>query len=288
MINQTIHKIVKQFSNKHSDGFIKFDLYSKFDKELLASLALNLDLKEEYLQFINCPQCDEEIEIRTRDRIRYIHCFNAGCGSKRELKNNEDLAYKMTIGGIADFLIKVLEIRVNKKNLISGKLIKLGQKEIFNLNFDIFLLKEKLSSQEIVDNCKPSSNKTPSIIIKLTNRSLGINQENISECWFSDLIIYDTRLANFNINDRLFIDAVKGCFSGLRKSMSQKWLDNKCLDWFKEQIQNKAIKRGEKEDFQILAMDLYNVSANKYNEIWKNEATKDLKKPGLVSSHKEI
>lgn len=281
MINQTIQNILKQYSNKYSNGFIKFDLYSKLDKEVLEFLKLNLDLKEEYLQFINCPGCDEELEIKKRNNIRYIHCFNIGCGIKREFKNNEDLAYKINLDGIANFLIKILEIKEGKKNLISGKLIKLGQKETLDLNFDVFLLKEKLSSQEILDNCKPISKKVPSIIIKLTNKNLEIDQNNVSDCCFSDLIFYDENLNKFTINSKIFIETIKGCYDGLQKTIIQTWLNDKCLEWFKEMIKNNAIKHGEKEKFQKISNELFNVSPNKYREIWKKHATKKLKQGGL-------
>lgn len=281
MINQKIQNIIKQYSNKYSDGFIRFDLYSKLDKGILDLLKLNLNLGEEYLQFINCPQCDEELKIRIKNNQRHIHCFNAGCGVKREFKNNEDLAYKITLIGIADFLIKSLEIKKDKKNLIAGKLMKLGQKEIFDLNFDIFLLKEKLGSQEIFNNCKPTSKKTPSIIIKLTDKNLEVDQTNISECWFNDLIFYDENLKKFSFSHKILIEAIKGCYDGSQKTTTQKWLDNNCLEWFKELIKNNSIKHGEKDKFRKIANYLFNVSPNKYNEIWKSHATNELKSQGL-------
>lgn len=282
MINQTIQSIVKQHSNKYSDGFIKFDLYSKLDKEVLDFLRLNLDLKEEYLQFINCPQCDEELKIKTRDSIRHIHCFNAGCGVKRELNDNEDLAYKITLGGIADFLITLLKIKEDKKKLLSGRLMRLGQKEIFDLNFDIFLLKEKLSSQEILYNCKPTSKKTPSIIIKLTNKNLGIDQSNISDCWFNDLIFYDENLNKFMISYKMLIETISGSFAGLEKTTMQKSLNDKCSKWLEELINKNLIKRGEKNKFKKEANNLFNTSTKAFDKIWRSIAPDDLKKQGRI------
>jgi hypothetical protein len=283
-INQITQNIIKQYSFKDSKGYITYDIYNKLNQEELNIIKQNLNLKQEYLKYMECFGCDEELPVRIKEnKTRFIHCFANECGIYRKLKNNEDLAYILTLNGIADFLINLLEITGNKTNSIAGKIIELGKKQIFDLDFNIYLLKERLNSQEIFDSCKPKSKKAPSIIIKLTDKDLKIDQVNIADCWFNDLIFYNDSLNKFSINYKVLTQTISGCFEGSQKTTIQKFLNEKCLEWFKELISKNIIKRGEKEKYKKEANNLFNISTKAFDKIWKDNAPDQIKKGGRIA-----
>lgn len=96
------------------------------------------------------------------------------------------------------------------------------------------------------------------------------------------MIFYNQSFERFDINYKVFAEVISGCFEGLQKSRTQKWLNNLCLEWFRKLIKNNLIKRGEKEKYQDIAYNLFNVLPNKYREIWKNNATPKLKAKGAI------
>ena len=153
-----------------------------------------------------------------------------------------------------------------------------------DLDFNVYLAKS-IKNQENLELCKPTSTKIPSLIIKLSNKKFKASEvSNIKDCWFCDLIFYDTKLKQFRINHKVLLDAVAGWFDGvINTSGIQKYLDSKCLVWFKKMVKSGVIKNGDKANLQRFANDHFNTSSNKFNEIWQKEVPASLKKGGRPS-----
>jgi hypothetical protein len=283
-INKIVQDIIQQYSGKYSKGYITYDLYSQLSTEDFKIVEEAFNLKKEMLEYIECFECDEELQVRRKGNIRFIHCFASDCGAYKELKNNEDVARTINLHGIANLLIKVLGITENKENIINGKLIYLGQKQIVSPYFNIYLLKEVIDNETLIQHCKPKSKKNPSIIIKLTSQNLEINQANITDCQFDDLVFYDESLKRFSFNKSIIYNMIEGSFTGAEKSTIQKSLNEDCLLWFKNLISKKAIKRGEKAKLKQEAKDLFNVSGKSFDKIWEENAPIELKQKGRIKS----
>ncbi len=277
MISKVTRQIIKNLSLSSAFGLVDSKAYSKLKIE-------DFGLKEHHLKVIECFSCGEECEIRLRNKKKFIHCIADGCGVRKEI-NDQDLAYKVTVNDIADFLIKLLEIdSKNKKTLITGEIVFLGRKEVEDLgiSFDVYLVRNEKNKIELMNFCDSKLRAIPKFIIRLGNRELNFEEKQIVECCFDDLVFYNQSFERFDINYKVFAEVISGCFEGLQKSTTQKWLNNLCVEWFKKLIKNNLIKRGEKEKYQAIAYNLFNVSPNKYREIWKNNATPELKAKGAI------
>lgn len=279
MINLLFKEIISNYSN--SIHLIKHEQYKVVKDKEISLLQEALGLEKSYLKSIECISCGEENKIQKKSNQIFIHCSNNECNVLRVINDNESLAYQVSLGNVADFVIKLLEINPNKQNIKNDCIIHLGSKIILDIEFNIILLKEVIPSQDIAKYCTPKSNKIPSIIIRLHDKNLSIEQNNISDCYFNDLIFYDKDLRRFSLNYKTLTNSIKQCFKGvLQTSAIQIYLNTKCLEWFKELIKNDIIKRGEKEKYRIVANEYFNVSSNKYMGIWKAEAPEYLKKSG--------
>lgn len=279
MINQLFKEIISNYSN--SIHLIKHEQYKVVKDKEISLLQEALGLEKSYLKFIECISCGEENKIQKKNNQIFIHCSNNECNVLRVINDNEILAYQVNLGNVADFVIKLLEINHNKQNIKNDCIIYLGSKIILDIEFNIILLKEAIPSQDITKYCTPKSNKTPTIIVRLHDKNLAIEQSNIADCYFNDLIFYDNNLRRFSLNYKTLINSIKQCFKDtLQTSAIQTYLNKKCLKWFKDLIANDIIKRREKEKYRIIANEYFNVSPNKYKEIWKVEAPEYLKKGG--------
>lgn len=287
MIGQVTSRIIKEFSLKYSDGNINYSLYSKLEPDAIQVIKQQFSLSESRLKYIDCPSCDIQCKVKSKPSgVNYIHCPADGCGILKDLKNNEDLAYKITLNGVADFLIKLLGIEGEKRVIEAGEVIYLGKKELEdlgNLAFNIYLLRNDQGKKAFLDYHSPTK-QAPTIIIKLGNGNLEIEGKQIAECLFSDLACYDNDFEKFNINYKTFLEAIKGCFDGLQKSTVQALLDEKFLKYFKELVKSKKIQDGRKGEYEIFANQYFNVSPNKFREIWKKHAPENLKKQGKRSN----
>jgi hypothetical protein len=213
MINQATSKIVKEFSLKYSDGIIKQSLYSTLDQKAFDIIRQQFSLNESRLKHIDCPSCDNQCKIKIKpNKISFIHCLADGCGTLKDLKNNEDLAYQITLNGVADLLIKLLGIKEqNKRTIKSGELIYLGKKELESLSslaLDVYFVRNDQGKKAFLNYYQPQSKTTPAIIIRLSNKNLNFEEKQIVECWFDDLVVYDGQLIKFQINQNLWNDLI--------------------------------------------------------------------------------
>jgi hypothetical protein len=196
------------------------------------------------------------------------------------------LAHKITLDGLADFLIGSLEIEQNKKIIKSDEAIYLGKKEVKelgDLTINFYLLRGDEARDAVIKHSKTNP-KASAIIISLNPQKYIAEEPRISECWLCDMVFYDHNLSKFTINYKNFSESMKGCFTGLQGTMTQKWLNSLCVSWFKDLLKNNKINRGEKIKFQNLANDYFNVTPNKFAEIWRKEAPQSLKKQGRVNN----
>ena len=285
MIGQVTSRIIKEFSLKYSDGNINYSLYSKLEPDAIQVIKQQFSLSESRLKYIDCPSCDIQCKVNSKPSgVNYIHCPADGCGILKDLKNNEDLAYKITLNGVADFLIKLLGIEGEKRVIEAGEVIYLGKKELEdlgNLAFNIYLLRNDQGKKAFLDYYSPTK-QAPTIIIKLGNGNLEIEGKQIAECLFSDLVCYDNDFEKFNIHYKTFLEAIKGCFEGLQKSTVQVWLNERFLGWFRDLVKNKKIKKGEKAKYKILAINCFGISERTFDKVWKEQAGRELQKQGRV------
>lgn len=286
MIEQLVKEIINGLGSDYSDGFVRHEQYKKLDEKSFNIIKKNFSLKEKSLEFVECPGCGEQLKIRKRDDgAKFTHCQIGGCRNIKTIEY-QDLAYFTNLGDISQFLIKILEIKGEKKVVESGKILLLGAMQIkdLGLDFNVYLAKS-IKNQEGLELCKPTSKKIPSLIIKLSNKKFKVSEvSNIKSCWFCDLIFYDTKLKQFSINHKVLLDTIAGCFDEvINTSGIQKHLDSKCLAWFKKMVKSGAIKNGDKSNLQRFANDHFNTSTNKFNEIWQKEVPVSLKKGGRPS-----
>ncbi len=287
MINQLVKEIIEGLGSDYSDGIVRHDQCKNLDGKSFNIIKKNFNLKERFLDFIECSGCGEKLQVRKRDNgTKLTHCQVDGCRNIKTIKD-EDLAYATSLVDLSNFLIKILEIEQDKKVIESGKILYLGKvktEDLGDLVFGVYLAKS-IKNQESSELCKPTSKKIPSLIIKLSNKKFKASEvSNIKDCWFCDLIFYDTKLKQFSINHKVLLDAVAGCFNGMiNTSGIQKHLDSKCLVWFKKMVKSGVIKNGDKASLQRFANDHFNTSSNKFNEIWQKEVPASLKKGGRPS-----
>ncbi len=285
MINQLVKEIIEGLGSEHSDGIIRHEQYKKLDEKSFNIIKKNFNLKERSLDFIECSGCGEKLQVRKGDDgTKLTHCQVDGCRNIKTIKD-EDSAYTTNLDDLSNFLIKILEIEQDKKVIESGKILYLGKvkiKDLGDLVFEVYLAKN-IKNQEL---CKPTSKRIPSLIIKLSNRKSKVSEiNNIKDCWFCDLIFYDVDLKQFSLNHRVLFDTIAGCFDGVTNiSDTQKYLDSKCLAWLKNMVKCGAIRNGDKAKLRKFANDYFNTSPNKFNEIWRKEAPKNLVSGGRPSS----
>ncbi len=286
MINPLVKEIIDGLGSDYSDGIVRHDQYKKLGEKSFSIIKKNFNLKEKRLEFIECSGCGEQLQIRQKDDgTKQVHCQIDGC-KKIKIIKDEDLAYSTNLSEVSNFLIKILEIKEGKKVVESGKILFLGEMEIkdLGLGFNVYLAKN-IQNQESLELCKPSSKKNPSLIIKLSSKKFKVFEiNNVKDCWFCDLIFYDAKLKQFSINCRVLLDAIVGCFDEvLNISGIQKYLNSKCELWFKNMVKSGAIKNGDKVKLQKFANDYFNVTPNKFNEMWQKEVPASLKKGGRPS-----
>jgi len=287
VINPLVKEIIEGLGSDYSDGIVRHDQYKNLDGKSFNIIKKNFNLKEKRLEFIECSGCGEQLQIKKRDDgTKLTHCQVDGCRNIKTIKD-EDLAYATSLDDLSNFLIKILEIEQDKKVIGSGKILYLGKvkiKDLGDLVFEVYLAKN-IKNQESLELCKPTSKRIPSLIIKLSNRKSKVSEvSNIKDCWFCDLIFYDVDLKNFSLNHRVLFDTIAGLFDGVTNiSDTQKYLDSKCLVWFKKMVKSGVIKNGDKANLQRFANDHFNTSSNKFNEIWQKEVPASLKKGGRPS-----
>lgn len=286
MLNDFVKEIITQYSIPSAEGILGWNFRTKLSQENFEIVRNAFDLADHRLSHLDCTgnDCYEEVEIkRKRDGSRYVQCPD--CKKLDLIAEDQDLAHKLTLDGLADFLIGLLEIEESKKIIKSDEAIYLGKKEIKelgDLTINFYILRSGDAHASVLQHCKNNLRNSSTIIISLSSQKQAATVSKISECWLCDLFFYDQNLNQFSINYKNFLESVKGCFAGLQKTMAQKWLDSLCLQWFKNLVKNKKINRGEKVKFQNLANDHFNVTPNKFAEIWRKEAPNYLKLQGAI------
>lgn len=285
MLNELVKEIITKYSAPSAEGLIGWDSRIKLTPENFDIVKSAFDLSEHRLSHLDCAghDCYEEVMVKRKsDGSRYVQCPD--CKKLDFINEDQDLAYKITLDGLADFLIGLLEIEQNKKIIKSDEAIYLGKKEVKelgDLTMNFYLLRGDEARDAVIKHYKTNP-KASAIIISLNPKKRAAEEAKISECWLCDMVFYDQNLSQFTINYKNFFESIKGCFAGLQKTMAQKWLDSLCLQWFKNLIKNKKINRGEKTKFQNLANDYFNVTPNKFNKIWQKEAPAYLKLQGAI------
>lgn len=286
MLNDFVKEMITQYNVPSDEGILGWNFRAKLSQENFEIVRNAFDLAEHRLSHLDCAgnDCYEEVEIkRKRDGSRYVQCLD--CKKLDLIAEDQDLAHKLTLDGLSDFLIGLLEIEESKKIIKSDEAIYLGKKEVKelgDLTINFYILRSGDAHASVLQHCKNNLRNSSTIIISLNSQKQTTTAPKISECWLCDLVFYDQNLNQFSINYKNFLESIKGCFVGLQKTMAQKWLDSLCLQWFKNLVKNKKIERGEKIKFQNLANDYFNVTPNKFGEIWQKEAPDYLKLQGAI------
>ncbi|MDD2840701.1 MAG: hypothetical protein PHY80_06360 [Rickettsiales bacterium] len=284
MLNKIINKIISDFAS--GKNIIEYSEYRWIPSEIFNIIKENFQLTEIYLSLIDCS-CGKQCKVNKLDENLFISC---SCGNYKLLKNNETLAYSICLDKIGDFLIKILDIKKDNGIIKCSQIMHLGTKEILNLEFEIYLVRNVSKLQDIVSiECKPKSKSKPSIIIDL-NKSTGINtlENNLRVCDFTELVLFNDDLKEFIIKENYLLDNIKGVFSGLERNKIQENLNKKFIEHFKKLKSLNKVESNRKTYYMSLAKDLYNVSQRKFEEIWKKLASKKLRQKGRPKKTKQM
>jgi len=205
MGNEILNKILKNYGAKFSDDLIKYDIYSRFDKNIFDAIKKALDLKEHHLKRIECFSCDKECDIKLSDKIKFIHCISCDAG-RVNISKNQDLAYFLEFDKLADFIIDLVGIKSGKKITKIKELAYLGDLKIGTDNglSCSFYLSKITRADFIKQNIKLKNNNI-SLIINL-GKKLDLDQESFVECDLQSIAIYNKKLKKFSFNDDFFTE----------------------------------------------------------------------------------
>lgn len=218
MLNDFIKEIIVQYSSSTSEGIIDWNLRTRLTETDFAIIQSAFDLSEQRLSYLDCTgdECYEEVEVKTkRDGSKYIQCRD--CKKLDFIDKNQDLAHKITLDGLADFLIRLLEIEQNKKIIKFDEILHLGKKIFANIVFDVYLTKTEQGKKDSLEDLKLSAKKNRSFVIKLSN---DLTDEEDS-CWFCDLIYYDKKVKKFIPNNE-FIDKLITSFKSEKSILDKR------------------------------------------------------------------
>lgn len=280
-----LENIIKQFALSN-DNFIKHDIISSLSSKEFEIIKNILELKTEYLQYIECfgVDCYDDVEVKTKDNMKYIHCPE--CHLFEWIENGEDAAYKLTLDSISNMLAKLLNIEVNKDILEFNEVIYFGKNEIEdlgNININYVTIRSEKGYDIFINRHRESNPKNITLLISLIPIKQLIEQR-LAQCNFLDLVFYDKRNEKFSINHRVFTDSLKGCYDGQKSRFTQKYLENRCVNWLKSLIKDKKIKHGDKANIKEDAKEYFGLKDYHFEKIWSKIAPKRLKKKGRVGS----
>jgi hypothetical protein len=203
MLNDFVKEIIAQYGSSNSEGIIDWNYRTKLAPENFEIIRKAFDLSEQRLSYLDCTgdDCYEEIEVKTRrDGSQYIHC--SYCKKLELLTEDQDLAHKMTLDGLADFVIGLLEIEQNKKPIKLDDVLYLGKKSFVGIFFDFYLTRTEQGKRDLINDLKLNTKKNRPFIIKINN-DIGDSEEETS-FWFCHIIFYDKKTKKFTTNNDLF------------------------------------------------------------------------------------
>ncbi|MBU6339162.1 MAG: hypothetical protein KGQ36_04220 [Rickettsiales bacterium] len=286
MLNDVIKEIASQYIIS-TDGLIKNDVICSLSLEEKTIIKNAFDLKESYASHIDCfgEDCYEEVEIKKGDDgKKYIQCPE--CKIFEWIVEGQDIAYKVTLSGFSDFLIELLNIEKNKVVIKSDEAIYLGKnvlEDLGSLEVNYVIVRGIEAENIVIKRHRDTDLKSITVIINIDSNNKSAKESRLARCYFCDLISYDENNNELLLNYRVFADSIKGCFGGINNTIIRKWLNNRCIEWFKKLVKNKKIDRGEKDKFRYLAIDYFGIKNNQFEKIWSKYAPKKLKRKGRIS-----
>jgi len=203
MLNDFVKEIIAQYGSSNSEGIIDWNYRTKSSTENFEIIRKAFDLSEQRLSYLDCTgdDCYEEVEVKTkRDGSRYIHC--SYCKKLELLTEDQDLSHKITLDGLADFLIGLLEIEQNKKPIKSDDILYLGKKSFVGIFFDFYLTRTEQGKRDLINDLKLNPKKNRPFIIKINNNIDDSEEE--TSFWFCHLIFYDKKTKKFTANNDFF------------------------------------------------------------------------------------
>jgi hypothetical protein len=204
MASEILNKIIKNYSSKFSNDLIKYDLYSRFNLNNFEIVKKALSLKEQKLSRIECFSCDENCDVRLDEKNRFIHCIKCDAG-RVNLSKNQDLAYFLEFNNLADFLIEILNIKNNKKDIKLKELVYLGDLKLSeNSSLSCSFYLSRISRQDFITENIKLKNYNISFIINLCNTILDLNYENFIESDLQSIISFNEKLKKFSFNEGYF------------------------------------------------------------------------------------
>lgn len=173
MLNDFVKEIVTQYSSSASEGIIDWNLRTKLTVADFKIIQNAFDLSEQRLSYLDCTgdDCYAEVEVKTkRDGSKYIQCRD--CEKLDFIDLDQDLAHKITLDGLADFLIALLEIEQNKKVIKSYEAIYLGKKEVKelgDLTINFYILRGDEARDAVIKHSKTNPKASALIICNGSN-----------------------------------------------------------------------------------------------------------------------
>ena len=92
------------------------------------------------------------------------------------------------------------------------------------IGFDVYLVRNEKNKIELMNFCDSKLRAIPKFIIRLGNRELNFEEKQIVECWFDDMVFYNQFFERFDINYKVFVEVIIGCFEGLHAQTLQIYL----------------------------------------------------------------
>jgi hypothetical protein len=210
MLNDFVKEIVTQYSFSASEGIIDWNLRTKLTVADFKIIQNAFDLSEQRLSYLDCTgdDCYAEVEVKTkRDGSKYVQCYE--CRKFDLIDDDQDLAHKITLDGVANFLINLMKIRSNKKPIEYNNIIYLGQSNVAeNLILNVYLVRRKESKESLLKYLDLISDKTPVLVIQLYNEHWYDVDSSVLQVGFAKLVSYDEKLEKFIASNESFSDQI--------------------------------------------------------------------------------
>lgn len=210
MLNDFVKDIITQYSSPSAEGVVRWNSRVNLAQETFEVVRKAFDLAEHRLSHLDCAghDCYEEVEVKRKsDGSRYVQCPD--CKKLDLINEDQDLAHKITLDGLANFLIRIMKIKPNKKLIEDGNIIYLGKKNegVRKLALNLYLVRSVSGEKSLLKYRDSISETTPALVIKLHDDSWN-DVGNLSQVWFCDLVFYNKESKKFLVHNENFSDSI--------------------------------------------------------------------------------
>jgi len=208
MLNDFVKEIITQYSSPSAEGLIGWNSRINLTQENFDIVRGAFDLVEYRLSHLDCAghDCYEEVEVKRKSNGgRYVQCPD--CKKLDLINEDQDLAHKITLDGLANFLIKIMQIKPNKKLIEDGNIVYLGKKKQ-KLVLNVYLVRSVGGKESLLKYRNSIFETTPALVVQLHNDSWTDVGKDLSQIWFGDLVFYDKKSKKFIVNDAALSESI--------------------------------------------------------------------------------